>query len=94
MEAGQRKFSIGYVIATLVALFLIQSVLFAPHAENLSNSEVKALVKKGKVSDLVLDRHTITGTLAVEGLEGLAPKEKIEELKSCRPCCSSACGCS
>jgi cell division protease FtsH len=81
METKQRKFSIGYSIVALIALFLVQSVLFTPHAETLSYSEFKALVKKGKVSNLVLDRQTITGTLATDGLEGLLPKEKIEELK-------------
>ena len=36
MEPKQRTFSVGYFVAVLVALFLLQSVLFAPHAENLS----------------------------------------------------------
>ncbi len=81
MEAKQQKFSIGYFIAALMLLFLLQSVLFAPHAENVSYSEFKALVRKGKVSNLVLDKQTISGTLATDGLEGLLPKEKIEELK-------------
>ncbi len=36
MEAKQRRFSIGYAIATLIAIFLVQAVLFAPHAENLT----------------------------------------------------------
>ena len=81
MEAKQRSFSIGYFIATLLVLFVVQSVLFAPHNENLSYSEFKALVKKGKVSNLVLDKQTITGTLAADGLEGSLPKEKLDELK-------------
>ncbi len=81
MEPKQRSFSVGYFIAMLIALFLIQSVLFAPHKENLSYSELKTLVKKGKVSNLLLDKQTISGTLTTEGLEGLLPKEKIEELK-------------
>jgi len=81
MHPKQRTFSIGYFVAMLVALVLIQSILFAPHAETLSYSEFKALAKKGKVSDLILDRQVITGTLAAEGLEGVLPKEKIEELK-------------
>jgi cell division protease FtsH len=38
-------------------------------------------VKKGKVSNLVLDKQTISGALATDGLEGLLPREKIEELK-------------
>jgi len=56
-------------------------VLFAPHTENVSYNEFKALVKRGKVTDLLLDRQSITGTLSSEGLEGLLLKEKIEELK-------------
>ena len=80
MEPKQQRFSVGYLVATVLALILIQSLLFAPHAENLSYSEFKTLVKKGKVSDLVLDKQTITGTLAASGLEGLLPKEKLEEL--------------
>jgi cell division protease FtsH len=81
MEPKRQRFSIGYFIAALTVLFLLQSVLFAPRAENLSYSEFKALVKKGKLSNLVLDKQTIAGTLAVDGLEGLLSKERLEELK-------------
>ncbi|MBI2202264.1 MAG: hypothetical protein HYU41_00150 [Candidatus Rokubacteria bacterium] len=51
MEPKKQKFSVGYSIAALLALFLIQSVFFAPHAENLSYSQFKALARKGKVSN-------------------------------------------
>src|SRR3990167_927812 len=81
MEPRQQKFSVGYFIGTLVVLLLLQSFLFAPHRENLSYSEFKTLVAKGKVTDLVLDKQVITGTLAPEGLEGVLPKQKVEELK-------------
>ena len=81
MEPKQQKFSIGYFIVTLIAIFVIQSVFFAPHAENLSYSEFKTLARKGKVSNLTLDKQVITGTLAADGLEGLLSKEKLEELK-------------
>ena len=81
METMQQKFSIGYFIAMIVALLVLQSVLFAPHAETLSYSEFKTLMKKGKVSNLLLDKQTITGTLVTDGLEGLLPKEKLDELK-------------
>src|SRR3989304_10016860 len=81
MEPKQQKFSVGYFIAALVVLLLLQSFLFAPHRENLSYSEFKMLVKKGKVTDLVLDKQVITGTLAPGGLEGLLPKEKLDALK-------------
>jgi cell division protease FtsH len=81
MELRQRRFSIVYLVLAAIILIVIQSVLFAQHAANLSYSEFKALVKAGKVTDVVLDRETITGTLLSEGLEGLLPRDKIEELK-------------
>ncbi|HEY7539619.1 MAG TPA: ATP-dependent zinc metalloprotease FtsH [Methylomirabilota bacterium] len=81
MEAKQRNFSILYVGAAVLMLLLFQAILFAPHTETLSYSEFKTLLKRGKVSDLVLDKQTISGSLVTEGLEGLLPKEKLEELK-------------
>ena len=81
MEPKQQHFSIWYFVLAFVILLALQSVLFAPHTENLSYNEFKALVARGKVADLVLDRQTITGTLSQEGLEGVLPREKIEELK-------------
>ena len=81
MGPRQRTFSVGYVLAGALVLLALQSILFTPHSENLSYSEFKTLLKKGKVSDLVVDKQTITGALAAEGLEGLLPKAKLEELK-------------
>ncbi len=81
MESKQQKFSTGYFLAALVGLLLLESLLFAPHREKLSYSELKALLKHGKVSNVVLGSQTITGTLVPQGLEGLLPKEKIERLK-------------
>ena len=85
MQPKLQKFSIGYSIAMVLALLLVQTVFFQPHAENLSYSEFKALAKKGKVSNLVLDKQTITGTLPAEGLEGLLSTEKLEALKRAGP---------
>jgi cell division protease FtsH len=76
MEPKQQRFSIGYFIAALIALLLLQSLLFAPHAETLSYSEFKGLVKKGTVSNLVIDKQAISGTLAVDGLEGILPRRR------------------
>jgi cell division protease FtsH len=81
MEPKQRKFSVAYVVAAVLVLVAIESIVMAPYAETLSYSEFKALARRGKVSDVVLDKQTITGTLAAEGLEGLIPKEKLEDLK-------------
>jgi len=81
MEPKQQHFSIWYFVIAFLGLLVLQSVLFAPHTENLSYNEFKALLKRGKVTDLVLDKRTITGALSPEGLEGVLPKDKIEELK-------------
>jgi cell division protease FtsH len=81
MEAKQQNFSIWYFIAAVLILFLVQALVLAPHVENLSYSEFKSLVAKDKVSNLVIGKQVITGTLAANGLEGLLPKEKIDELK-------------
>src|SRR6266404_7829077 len=81
MQARQQNFTIGYFVAALLALFLVQALVVAPHVENLSYSEFKSLVAKDKVSNLVIGKQVITGTLAADGLEGLLPKEKLDELK-------------
>ncbi|MFQ5846533.1 MAG: ATP-dependent zinc metalloprotease FtsH [Candidatus Methylomirabilales bacterium] len=81
MEPKHQKLTIWYAMVAFVALLLIQSVFFAPHTENLSYNEFKALVKKDMVNNLVLGKQTITGTLSPEGLEGILPREKITELK-------------
>ena len=86
MENKQRSFSVGYFIAMLIALFLIQSVLFAPHSENLSYSEFKTLVKKGEVSNLVLDKQTISaaasGTVTEASIKALERRLGVGSIPS------------
>lgn len=48
MEAKQQKFSIWYFVAALVGLLLLPSLFFAPHPENVSYSEFKALLKQAQ----------------------------------------------
>ena len=81
MEPRQRQFSIGYTIATVIALLLIQAYLFGPHPETLAYSDFIRLLKAGKVSDLTLSKQTIWGTLATSGLDAFLPKEKVAELQ-------------
>ncbi|MGH7347436.1 MAG: ATP-dependent metallopeptidase FtsH/Yme1/Tma family protein, partial [Candidatus Rokuibacteriota bacterium] len=81
MVLKQRKFAIGYLAITLVALLVFQFPLFGPRAATLSYSEFKALAKKGKVSNLTVDRDTVSGTLATDGLDTVLAKEKVEELR-------------
>jgi hypothetical protein len=48
MEPKQRTFSMWYTVAAMLAVFGMQAILFAPHPENLSYSEFKALLKAGR----------------------------------------------
>ena len=79
MEPKQRQFSIWYIFAVVLTLMALQSLVLAPHRETLPYSAFKGLVRQGKVSDLVLDRRTISGTLSVDGLEGVLPKARVDE---------------
>jgi cell division protease FtsH len=81
MRTKQQNFTIGYFVAALLGLFLVQALVVGPHVENLSYSEFKSLVAKDKVSNLVIGKQVITGTLAANGLDGLLAKEKLDELK-------------
>jgi cell division protease FtsH len=81
MEPRQKQFSLWYFLASILMLLAIQNLLFAPHTENLSYSDFKALLRAGKVADLSLGPRAISGTLKPEGLEGLLPKEKLAELQ-------------
>ena len=85
METKRHTVSIGYFILAFLVLWGVQSVLLGSRTTNLSYSEFKALVKKGKVTDLVLDRETVSGTLVSEGLEGLLPPATLAELKRAGP---------
>ena len=81
MNFKQGKFAIGYLAITLIAILVFQFPLFGPRASPLSYSEFKTLTRKGKASDLIVDRDTVSGTLSTDGLEMLLPKEKVEEPK-------------
>ena len=77
----KQQFSLWYFAAAIIALMLIQSWLFPQHTETLQYSEFKTLLKSGKIVNVNIAEQTITGTFKSEGLEGLLPAAKLEELK-------------
>src|SRR4030095_16580452 len=81
MDLKQRKFAIGYLAIALMTILVFQFPLFGPRAANVSYREVKTLAKKGEVSNLNLDKETVSGMLSTDGLETLLPPQKLEELK-------------
>ena len=81
LKPEQRQFSIRYSLVAMIALLLMEAVLFAPRPETLAYSDFVKLVKAGKVSDVTLSRQAIEGTLAASGLEAFLPKDKLDELR-------------
>jgi hypothetical protein len=65
METKQRQFSIWYVLFLFSVFLLVRSLFFSPHQETVSHSEFKALHRRGKIVDAVMDKQTVTGTFAV-----------------------------
>ncbi len=81
MEKKQRQFALWYFIAAFWLVLGIHEFLIARHTETLLYSDFKVLLKAGKVEDLALGERIISGRLKREGLEGLLPKEKVEEIQ-------------
>ena len=77
----KEQFSVWYFLIAFLAILAMQNFLFGPHAENLAYNEFKTLLKAGKIDNVALGERSITGTLKPDGLEGLLPKAKLEELK-------------
>ena len=72
--------SAWYFVGVFLLLMALQNYVFAPHVGTLSYAEFKTLAEKGKVSDVAIGEHLITGSLKLDGVEGLLPKARIEEL--------------
>ena len=72
--------SVWYFVGVFLLLMALQNYVFAPRVDTLSYAEFKALVEKGKVSDVAIGEQLITGGLNRNGLEGLLPKARIDVL--------------
>ncbi|CAG9172685.1 ATP-dependent zinc metalloprotease FtsH [Cupriavidus pinatubonensis] len=81
MEPRQQQFSFWYVLLAVSTIFILQSLLFAPHVETLPYSDFKVLLKAGKLKDITLGEGAITGTLNTDGIENLLPKPQVEEMQ-------------
>jgi cell division protease FtsH len=65
----------------LILLMVMQTYFLSGRVETISYSQVKALVKKGLVSELVVEQDTLRGNIKPEGLKQIFPEEKLKELK-------------
>ena len=76
----KQQFSIWYFVIALIAMVAIQEFLFSP-VNNLAYSDFKALVKAGKVKDVVIGEQIVSGTMSGDRLEFILPGKSVEELK-------------
>jgi cell division protease FtsH len=67
-------------LGAMVAMMLVRAVLSLPQPVQLSYSDFKTLVERGKVNDLTLDRQTVSGQVTMTGLDGLLPADQIQAL--------------
>ncbi|WP_011295949.1 ATP-dependent zinc metalloprotease FtsH [Cupriavidus necator] len=81
MEPRQQQFSLWYLLLTVSAMLILQSVLFSSHVETLPYSDFKVLLKAGKLKELTLGEGVITGTVNTDGIENLLPKPQVEEMQ-------------
>jgi cell division protease FtsH len=81
MEPRQWRFSTWYFLGAFVALLLFQNFLVGAVTENLTYDEFKALLGAGKITEVMVGDQLITGMLKPDGLEGLLPKAKIDQMK-------------
>ncbi|MEW5915757.1 MAG: ATP-dependent zinc metalloprotease FtsH [Gemmatimonadota bacterium] len=81
MEEKQRRSSQWFFLAVIVGLILVQSLLGGLVEERLTYSEFKTLVRAGKVRDLIIEEHRISGVVDVRDIEAVLPKERAAALK-------------
>jgi cell division protease FtsH len=76
MDKWKQQLSIGYFVVALLMLFLLQYYFAAPKVETIGYSQFKALVKKGLVTNLVMNEQTIRGEVKPEGVKEVLSAEQ------------------
>ncbi|MFN8583059.1 MAG: AAA family ATPase, partial [Gemmatimonadaceae bacterium] len=80
MEPKQRQFSIWYFFFVVVTLLAMQSAFGGAHRATITYSEFKALLKRSKVSDVLLDRQTVSGAMRLDSIDDVLPAARIAQL--------------
>jgi cell division protease FtsH len=78
MDKRKQQFSIGYFIVAMLILFLLQYYFAAPKIETIGYSQFKSLVKKGLVTNLVINDEMIRGEIKPEGVKEVLSAEQLK----------------
>ncbi|HEX9786403.1 MAG TPA: ATP-dependent zinc metalloprotease FtsH, partial [Candidatus Binatia bacterium] len=78
MDKRKRRYSIGYFVIALLMLFLLQYYFAAPQPLTIDYSELKSLVRKKLVTDLVVTDEVMRGKIKPEGVKEVLSAEEIK----------------
>lgn len=81
MEPRERRFSIWYVLFAFSALLAVQSIFARPHSETIAYSEFKALLRAGKVRDLLVEERSISGAIRLTGVDSILTADRATTLR-------------
>ena len=79
MDSKRRQqLSIGYFIVAMLMLFLLQYYYTSAKVTTIGYSEFKTLVKKGLVTNLVINDETVRGEIKPEGVKEVLSAEQLK----------------
>ncbi|WP_133133925.1 ATP-dependent zinc metalloprotease FtsH [Legionella parisiensis] len=81
MENKQWQFTLWYILMIFWIIILIQNFFFAARPIDIAYSDFIKLLKADKLNHVLLDESYITADVKTEGLVGLIPEDKFNEIK-------------
>jgi cell division protease FtsH len=80
-KSRMRRIPIWYWLVIPLIFMLVQVTIEAQRTAPLAYSDFKHLLKAGKVENLLITDDAIKGTLRLDGIEKILPKQKADALK-------------
>ncbi|MBI4514500.1 MAG: ATP-dependent zinc metalloprotease FtsH [Deltaproteobacteria bacterium] len=75
------RFSIGYFVAAVVVLLLLNTYLMREEVSEITYAQFKQLVTAGKLTDVVISPDYITGKLTTIELAGILPESQLRQMQ-------------
>ncbi len=77
---NKQHFSIGYFLLVILFMLAMQSLLFTQHVETLAYSDFQALLRAGKVHEVLIEQDTLSGTVDLRGAQSVLPAVTVKSL--------------
>ena len=72
---SRQHFSIWYFVAVMLIMLAVQSLLLTRHVETLAYSDFKALLRSGKISEVLISDANVSGTADLRAADAVLPAE-------------------